>query len=114
MTAWIQSWLNYFLSRFKSDEARETALESRVTLLEGKVKTIMATLDDALTDIAAINTLDDSILAMLKHVQDELAAALSGTTIPADVQAKIDAVFSGLEAEKAKLSAAVTANTTTP
>ena len=76
-----------------------------------KERRIMATIDQVLQDVTDEGTLEDSIIALLTSVQTQLAAALANTTIPADVQAKIDSVFTGLEANKAKVAAAVTANT---
>lgn len=72
---------------------------------------IMAKLDDVLQDIADETTLEDSILALLTTIKQQLADALAGATLPPDVQAKIDVAFASLEANKAKLSAAVAANT---
>ena len=74
-------------------------------------KRIMAKIDDVLADVEAETTLEDSILSLLTAVQSQLAAALANTTVPADVQAMIDATFAALEANKAKLTAAVAANT---
>ena len=76
-----------------------------------KERRIMATIDQVLQDVTDESTLEDSIITLLQGVQKQLADALANTTIPADVQAKIDSVFAGLEANKAKVAAAVTANT---
>ena len=94
--------------------AIEHKLDAALSLLLALIakETIMAaTIDQVLQDVTDESTLDDSIIALLNGVQAQLAAALSGTTIPPAVQTKIDAVFSGLEANKAKVAAAVTANT---
>ena len=45
--------------------------------------------------------------ACLKQVAD----ALAGVTVPTAVQAKIDAVFAGVEANKAKVQTALNAGT---
>lgn len=107
MTAWIQSWFNYFLSRFKSDEAKETALESRVTLLEGKVKKIMATLADVETEVTKQTTVVQSAVTLLNGLSAQLKAALASQD-PTAVQRVIDEI----DANTAALAAGVAANTT--
>lgn len=71
----------------------------------------MASIDDLVTDVAAESTVDDSIITLVQGLQTQLAAALSGATIPPAVQAKIDQVFASMEANKAKVAAAVVAGT---
>lgn len=68
------------------------------------------TLDDLTKDAADESTLDDSIIALLTSVKTELDSVLAGNLTP-DQQAKVDAIFATLEANKAKVAAAVTANT---
>lgn len=72
---------------------------------------IMASLDDVLNDVTAESTVIDSLVVLLNGIKQQLADALSGTVIPPAVQAKIDAIFTQAEANKTKLSDAVTANT---
>lgn len=74
-------------------------------------KRIMAKIEDVLQDIADESTLEDSILALVQTIQSQLADALANVKVPADVQAKIDQAFATLESNKAKLTAAVAANT---
>jgi hypothetical protein len=71
----------------------------------------MASIDDLTQSVAEESTLEDSVLTLLNGIKQQLADALSGTTLPTAVQAKVDAAFASLEANKAKLAAAVTANT---
>lgn len=86
-------------------------ISTRLTALEGQENNMANTLDDVLNDVQSESTVDDSIITLFQGVQSQLAAALANTTIaPAD-QAKIDAIFSGIEANKAKVAAAVTAGT---
>lgn len=70
-----------------------------------------ATLDQIVQDVSDETTLEGSIVTLLNGVEAQLTAALAGTTISPENQAKIDSIFSGLEANKAALSAAITANT---
>lgn len=72
---------------------------------------IMAKIEEVLQDISDESTLEDSILALVTGIKQQLADALANVTVPADVQAKIDAAFAQLEANKAKLTDAITANT---
>jgi len=71
----------------------------------------MATIDQVLQDVTDESTLEDSIITLLQAIKAQLDAALANTTIPKDVQDKIDAVFTQLEANKVKVAAAITANT---
>lgn len=67
----------------------------------------MATLDDTLAAVNAESTIDDSIIALLQGLEAQIAA---GGLSPAD-QAKVDQIFASAQANAAKVSAAVTANT---
>ncbi len=71
---------------------------------------IMATLDEVLTDVTDEGTKLDSLSALIAGLKQQIADALAGTTLPPAVQAKIDAVFAGVEANKAKVQAALDAN----
>lgn len=72
----------------------------------------MPTLDQILTDVADESTQIDSLSTLTAGIKQQLADALAGTTLPTAVQAKIDAVFAGVEANKGKVVAAINANTT--
>jgi altronate dehydratase len=72
---------------------------------------IMATLDDLLSDVTAESTLIGSVSALITSLQQQVSDALSGTTLPPAVQSKVDAVFNQAEANKAALTAALTAGT---
>ena len=87
------------------DDTRE------LSLLNQNLIKIMASIDQLTQDVADESALEDSLITLLGNVQTQLQDALSGTTIPAPVQAKIDSVFQTLEANKAKLAAAVASNT---
>jgi len=79
--------------------------------LERLEKKLMASLDDIISDVEEETTLEDSILTLLAGIQQQLKDALAGVTLPPAAQAKVDQAFQALEANKAKLTAAVTANT---
>ena len=72
---------------------------------------MMATLDEVLTDVADEGTQIDSLSVLVAGMKQQLADALAGTTLPPAVQAKVDAVFAGVEANKQKVVDAINANT---
>lgn len=74
-------------------------------------KTMPHTIDDIIEAVAQEDTLIDSASALFASVKQQLADALANTTVPAEVQAKIDQVFASLEADKTKLATAFVANT---
>lgn len=86
-------------------------LNGKLNLIIRNQETMMATLDQILQDVTDESTAIDSISTLIAGLKQQLADALANTTLPPDVQAKIDAVFSGAEANKAKLAAALAANT---
>lgn len=90
----------------KFSESDEILLEIRhaVKRIERKLFEMSDTLDDVLTDVAAESTVDDSIITLLNGIAAELKAAGSDP-------AKITAVRTAIQANIAKITAAVTANT---
>lgn len=68
----------------------------------------MATLDQVLQDVNDESDELDKLSALIAGLKQQLADALAGVTLPAGVQAKIDAVFAGAEANKAKINTALT------
>lgn len=89
------------------------ALVQRVIEKENET---MATIDEVLADVQAESTQLDSLAALIGGLRTQLADALADTTIPAETQAKIDAVFTAVEANKAKIMGALTTTSdgTTP
>jgi hypothetical protein len=86
-------------------------MESKQIITLEKVDKIMATIDDVLAGVTELDTLEDSLIALTTNIKALLDAALANTTVPAEVQAKIDAVFAQVEANKVQVADAVTANT---
>jgi hypothetical protein len=72
--------------------------------VDRKLEAIMATLDDVVAKVTDIGTVEDSVITLLTSIKAQLDAAGQD---PAKLQALSDA----LDAQKAKLTAAVTANT---
>lgn len=87
------------------------ATKADIDRLTERLEKMANTLDDILNDVSAESTLEDSIITLLNGISQQLKDALAGTTLPTAVQEKVDAAFTALEANKAKLAAALTANT---
>lgn len=74
------------------------------------IKNMATTLDQLLQEVQDSSTVEDSIISLLTNIKTQLDAALSAELTPA-AQAKVDAIFAALEANQAKLSDAMLANT---
>ena len=61
---------------------------------------IMATLDQVLADVTAETTAIAGVSDLIKGLKQQLADALSGTTLPPATQAKVDAIFAAAETNK--------------
>jgi hypothetical protein len=89
-------------------------LREMVRLVLNKENIIMSNLDDDLAEVTAQGTRLDSINTLIVTLNQRIADALSGTTLPPAVQAKVDAVFAGLQANGAKIDTALNANVPPP
>jgi hypothetical protein len=85
--------------------AVEILKQQRVVI--AKLETIMATIDDVLKDVTDESGRLDSLSALIAGLKQQLADALAGTTLPPEVQTKIDQVFAQAEANKAKIDTAL-------
>ena len=74
----------------------------------------MASLEEVLAEVTDEATKIDSLTTFMDGLKQQLADALSGANLPPAVQAKVDQVFSAVEANKAKVVAAIEANTEEP
>lgn len=83
--------------------------QSRIVELLEK---IMPTLDEVLADVTEEGSKLDSLATFIAGLKQQIADALAGVTLPPKVQAQIDAVFAGVESNKAKVVAAMEANVT--
>jgi len=95
---------------FIHGEVKLDQILAQLKQLTQQEKQIMATLDEALTDIQSEATVADSLVTLTASIKAQLDAVLSGQLPPAQ-QAKVDAIFAAVEANKQKLSDAVVANT---
>ena len=92
------------------DALKKYVVAALETLLQ-RTENIMATLDQITQDIQDEATSIAGVSTLIAGLKQQLADALSGTTLPPAVQTKVDAIFAGAEANKAALAAALT---TTP
>lgn len=94
---------------FPWDTAPPWGLELRklLGLILYQQEIIMATLDEVLAEVTDESTRLDSIQALIDGIKQQLADALSGASLPNGVQAKVDAVFTGLTGNKAKIDKAL-------
>jgi hypothetical protein len=76
-----------------------------------KVGRIMATLDEVLAGVAELDTQEESLIVLLGNIKAQLDAILASETIPPAAQAKIDALFTAVEHNKAQVVEAINANT---
>lgn len=69
-----------------------------------KLEDMMATLDDVVSKVTAVGTVEDSVITLLGQIKAKLDAAGQDPT-------KLQALSDALDAQAAKLSQAVTDNT---
>jgi hypothetical protein len=79
---------------------------ARLGTINEKLEKVMATLADLQAAVAATTAVEESAIVLIEGIAQQLKDALANSD-PAAVQAVIDS----LDAEKAKLAAAVAANT---
>ncbi len=84
-------------------------LKNQEKILANQEK-MMATLADTLALVTAEDTQIDSVIALIQGLQAQIASA----GLSAADQAKVDAIFTQVTNDQAKLSTALTANVPTP
>jgi hypothetical protein len=75
-------------------------------LSNGRLRRIMATLDDLVAKVTALTAVDDSVVALLVDLKAKLDAAIASGD-----PAKIQAIADALGEQTQRLADAVTANT---
>jgi hypothetical protein len=106
----MRFWLHHVLTLDPEDQGLLRRLDHKLDLVLHKLEKIMATLDEVLAEVTDESTRLDSIQALIDGIKQQLADALAGTTIPPAVQAKVDAVFTGLTGNKGKIDKALNVN----
>lgn len=87
---------------------------ARLKRIEHLMENIMPTLDETLEKVTANSSRIDSLQALLEGIKAQLADALAGTTLPAAVQAKVDAIFATASAQADDIDESLNANTPPP
>jgi hypothetical protein len=98
------------LTALRQDVARILAA---VEIIKSNQEQIMASLDDILADVTAESTAINSVGVLIGGLKQQLADALAGTKLPPATQAKVDAIFTQAETNKAAIAAAIASGTTT-
>lgn len=93
------------------DPSLERKVDHILNALEIIGVKIMASLEDVLADVTEEKSQIAGLSTLISGLKQQLADALAGTTLPPDVQAKVDAIFAAAESNKADLAAALSANT---
>lgn len=88
-------------------------LRKRVKRIEERLEEIMATLDEVLADVQAEKTQVDSLVALTTGIKKQLDDLLAGKLTPQD-QAKVDAIFGAVQANRQEVVDAINANTPKP
>lgn len=80
-------------------------------IIEKGFKKIMPTLDEVLQDVSDEKTQIDSLTTLTAGIKKQLDDVLAGSLTPAQ-QAKVDAIFAAVEANKQEVVDSINANTT--
>lgn len=86
-------------------------IDQKLGIIIHSTETMMATLDQILSDVTDESTQIDGIATLVTGLRQQLADALAGTTLPPATQAKVDAIFAQAEVNKQKIADALNANT---
>lgn len=74
----------------------------------------MATLDEVLAEVAKETTDIGSLTTFIQGLEQQIKDALSGVTLPPDVQTKVDQVFANVTNNDAAIVAAMASNVPPP
>jgi hypothetical protein len=86
-------------------------IKKQLNRIEKREKRQTMKIDDVITDLQDQSTVEDGLVTLTTNLKTSLDAALKNQGIPPDVQAKIDAAFAQIEANKKKIADAIVANT---
>jgi hypothetical protein len=86
-------------------------LAQRMGQVEEDILMTDRTVDELLADIADEKTQIGGLSVLTAGIKKKLDDALAGVALPAGVQAKINAAFDAIEANKVDIVTAITANT---
>jgi hypothetical protein len=92
------------------DVGKSDQILAKLDQILKKEDKLMATVDDVLAGVQQESSVDDSLITLVQNIKSQLDSIQSGQ-LPPDVQAKVDQLFSQVQTNIQKVSAAVTANT---
>ncbi len=92
--------MNHYLYAFL------TRIECKLDQLLKGQQAMAITLDDVLAKVTTQGTTVDSVLTLIKGLQDQIA----GLGLTPAQQAKVDAIFNAVGSDQGKLEAALSAN----
>ncbi len=75
--------------------------------IDRKLNLIMPTLDDIQNDVANESTLIDGVSTLIAGLKQQITDLLASEGVHPDTQAKLDAIFAQVEANKQNLAAAL-------
>lgn len=101
----LRRTLNYFCG-CTHQECQVSAVEYKFDLILDKLEAIMATIADLQAAVARETEVENSVVTLLEGISQQLKDAKANGD-----PAALDAVIASIDANTAKLSAAVTANT---
>jgi len=99
-----QNFQDEVMKRFDDLQAQLTTILINQQSSSTRETTIMANLDDILSNEADEATQIGVIQTMVENLRQQLADALSGVTLPPAVQAKVDEIFTQASANKQALT----------
>lgn len=115
---YIQAILNSIEGRIRRLERHEegpgSVDERLIRNLIQRMERLMATIDETLEAVTRSGDRLDSLIVYVEGLKKQLDDALAGVTLPAGVQAKIDAIFQEAEENVAKTDTALNSNVPPP
>lgn len=92
----------------------DTRVVDKIDLISAQLEILMDALDRIEAAAARQTTLEASIAAMVTDLKHQVSDALANTKLPADVEARLAAIFPTLEANNDRLTSILTDNTGGP
>lgn len=86
-------------------------LSHSIKKLKKQLKKMDTTLDEVLDEVKSEGSQIESLSLLTSGLKQQLQEALTGVSLPPSVQAKVDAIFAGVEENKQKVVDALNANT---
>lgn len=91
-----------------------TEISNKLDILIKETKMSDVTIDQILADATQESSVISSVQTAIASLQSQLASALSGVTIPSDVQTKMNSIFSTMTGNDTALAALAAGTPVTP